>query len=187
MSIEKQNYKMDTDKQVFFYEQEFYVLSNFSAFAIEWQYHLYPTSEHLYHCMKFGGEKEGYLKSRGISLPAETIEKRHLIQQQIRAARSAHRAFELGQLNKQYRRLDWDEVKFVAMKNILREKVLQHSYVMKKLLETGNRELIEDSWRDDVWGWGPNKDGQNMLGKIWMELRDELIKNIKPKGENNVN
>lgn len=26
-------------------------------------------------------------------------------------------------------------------------------------------------WRDDFWGWGPNRDGQNMLGKLWMEIR----------------
>lgn len=29
------NYKLDNDNQVFFYEQEFYVLSNFSAQAIK--------------------------------------------------------------------------------------------------------------------------------------------------------
>src|ERR1700723_138238 len=30
------NHKLDTNTQVFFYEQDFYVLSNFSAFAIHW-------------------------------------------------------------------------------------------------------------------------------------------------------
>jgi predicted NAD-dependent protein-ADP-ribosyltransferase YbiA (DUF1768 family) len=34
--------------------------------------------------------------------------------------------------------------------------------------------LIEDSWRDDFWGWGENKDGKNMLGKLWMEVREEV-------------
>lgn len=38
----------------------------------------------------------------------------------------------------------------------------------------GDRELVEDSWRDDFWGWGPNRDGKNMLGKLWMELRAAL-------------
>ncbi len=40
-------------------------------------------------------------------------------------------------------------------------------------METGDRELIESSPIDSFWGWGPNKDGQNHLGKIWMKLRDE--------------
>ena len=30
------NHKLDTDQQVFFYEQDFYVLSNFSAFRVKW-------------------------------------------------------------------------------------------------------------------------------------------------------
>ncbi len=60
------------------------------------------------------------------------------------------------------------------MFNIISAKVAQHKYVYKKLLETGNREIIEDSWRDDYWGWGPNKDGKNMLGKLWMKLRYKL-------------
>lgn len=47
-------------------------------------------------------------------------------------------------------------------------------YVRRKLLATGDRELVEDSWRDDFWGWGPNRDGQNMLGKLWMEVRGEV-------------
>ncbi len=60
------------------------------------------------------------------------------------------------------------------MENILRAKIAQHPYVKKKLLDTGTRELVENSWRDDVWGWGPNKDGQNLLGKLWMKIRKDL-------------
>jgi len=48
------------------------------------------------------------------------------------------------------------------------------AYVKKKLIESGDKELIEDSWRDSYWGWGPNKDGENHLGKLWMEVRDEF-------------
>lgn len=62
------------------------------------------------------------------------------------------------------------------MKGILLAKVAQHPYVKKKLLQSGDRELIEDSWRDDFWGWGENKDGANHLGKLWMEVRNEIQK-----------
>lgn len=75
-----------------------------------------------------------------------------------------------------FRRSDWDAVKVDIMRNILRAKVDQHEYVRRKLLATGNRELIEDSWRDDFWGWGLNRDGQNMLGRLWMEIRTDLRK-----------
>jgi len=59
------------------------------------------------------------------------------------------------------------------MKEILRNKINQHPYVLKKLLQVGTRTIIEDSWRDSTWGWGSNKDGENLLGTIWMELRAE--------------
>jgi predicted NAD-dependent protein-ADP-ribosyltransferase YbiA (DUF1768 family) len=45
--------KPDTDKQVFFYEQDFYVLSNFSAFQVRWMGIDFATSEHVYHWEKF--------------------------------------------------------------------------------------------------------------------------------------
>ena len=62
----------------------------------------------------------------------------------------------------------------LIMRNILFAKAKQHEYVRRKLLETGDRELVEDSWRDDYWGWGPNRDGQNILGNLWMKIRAEL-------------
>lgn len=153
------NHKSDTDTQVFFYEQDFYVLSNFSAFTIQWGGLRFDTSEAVYHWQKFRGR---------VGDPENSI------QEKIRLAPSAHEAFRIAQQEKWLRRSDWDEVKFDVMRDILRAKVEQHEYVRTKLLATGDRELIEDSWRDDVWGWGPNKDGQNMLGKIWMEIREEI-------------
>ncbi len=87
---------------------------------------------------------------------------------------SAHDSQKLSHQYKDKYRKDWDQIKVGIMKDILREKVKQHSYVLKKLKDSGDRELVEDSWRDDFWGWGPEKDGQNMLGKLWMEIREGL-------------
>ena len=47
--------------------------------------------------------------------------------------------------------------------------------VIEKLIETGDCELIESSLIDSFWGWGPNKDGANHLGRVWMTLRDEFL------------
>lgn len=150
-------HKLDTIDQVFFYEQDFYVLSNFSAFTLYWnraELIRFDTSEAAYHWEKFPDEPD--------------------IQYQIVNAPSAHEAFKLAEANRNWRRPDWDEVKIGIMRDILRAKAEQHEYVRRKLLATGDRELVEDSWRDDFWGWGPNRDGQNMLGKLWMEIRAEL-------------
>lgn len=150
-------HKLDNKDQVFFYEQEFYVLSNFSAFTLIWKGIRFDTSEAAYHFEKF-----------------ETKEDLYKLKEQILYAPSAHEAFKIAQKNKHLIRKDWDEVKVPIMKEILRAKVYQHEYVRKKLLETGDRELIEDSWRDDFWGWGKNQDGKNILGKLWMEIREEI-------------
>lgn len=146
---------LDTDKQVFFYEQDFYVLSNFSAFHVHIFGLDFDTAEHAYHYQKFAGTN-------------------HSLASEIWSARSAHDAFKIAEANKRERRSDWDAVKVKFMRDILRAKVTQHEYVRRKLLATGDRELIENSWRDAFWGWGANRDGQNQLGKLWMEVRAEL-------------
>lgn len=150
----REHHKLDTPTQVFFYEQDFYVLSNFSAFRLGWQGHYFDTSEAAYHWEKFPDHPT--------------------IQRHIMLSDSAHGAFKLAERYRAARRKDWDAVKVDIMRCILYAKAEQHEYVCHKLLATGNRELIEDSSRDDFWGWGPNRDGQNMLGKLWMEIRAEL-------------
>lgn len=146
--------KPDTMSHVFFYEQDCYVLSNFSAFRIEWKGREFDTSEAAYHWEKFPDHS--------------------MIQHEIQCARSAHDAYKIAERNRDKRRSDWDVIKVNIMKDILIAKVSQHEYVKQKLLETGVRTLVEDSWRDDFWGWGPNRTGQNMLGRLWMEIRREI-------------
>ncbi len=158
-------HKLDTDTQVFFYEQDFYILSNFSSFRVRWRGIDFDTSEHAYHFAKFTD-----VENHGISDQATDAAR------ELRVSRSAHEAFKIAERNKIHRRADWDEVKIGIMKDILLAKVTQHEYVYRKLLATGDRELIEDSWRDACWGWGADKKGQNLLGKIWMEIREELRK-----------
>jgi ribA/ribD-fused uncharacterized protein len=154
------NNKLDTDEQVFFYEQDFYVLSNFSAFTLLWRGFRFGTSEAAYHFEKF------FYPGNGIVA--------NLVADQIKNSISAHDAFKIAERHKPHRRPNWDDVKVAIMRDILRAKVDQHEYVRRKLMVTGNRELVEDSWRDDFWGWGPNRDGKNWLGKLWMEIRSEL-------------
>ncbi len=161
---------LDTPERVCFYEQDFYVLSNFSAFEVMWSdSYSFKTAEHCYHWLRFAtGAANGKLGGAVPSAEAMTVA------DQVRRATSAHDAFKIAQANKHLQRADWDSVKVDKMRLIIRAKALQHEYVRRKLLDTGDRELVENSWRDDFWGWGSNRDGQNMLGKLWMELRANL-------------
>jgi len=60
------------------------------------------------------------------------------------------------------------------MKTALRAKFTQHEDLKKILLDTGDRELIEDSPVDYQWGCGKDGTGQNLLGKALVEIRQEL-------------
>jgi len=144
---------LDTPERVCFYEQDFYVLSNFSAFNLQYGGHIYPTAEHAYQTEKFFD---------------------NVIRFEIANAPSAHDAFKTAERKKPWRRHDWEDVKVGIMREILLAKVHQHPYVRRKLLETRNRELVENSWRDSFWGWGPRQNGLNMLGKLWMGIRTTL-------------
>ena len=60
------------------------------------------------------------------------------------------------------------------MEEILRAKTEQHEDVRDVLKKTGKRTIIENSPVDSFWGIGHDGKGQNVVGKIWMKIRDEL-------------
>ena len=66
------------------------------------------------------------------------------------------------------------------------EKYNQNANLKKLILDTGNREIVEASPRDRVWGIGMGENnpdaedkskwkGRNILGKILMKVRDAFI------------
>ena len=138
-----------------FYPREFYVFDNFSAFAIEFEGPHYPTVEHAYQSLSFKGADD--------RLADEIIH-----------AKSAHDAQKIAYANKDKRRSDWDVIKLNVMEKLLRAKIEQHPYVKKKLLDTFDYAIVEDSPKDDYWGCGIHRDGANHLGKLWVKLRTEI-------------
>jgi ribA/ribD-fused uncharacterized protein len=61
------------------------------------------------------------------------------------------------------------------MKRLLALKVKQHPDLAVKLLQTGSRELVEWApWGDSFWGINKKHQGENWLGRLWMEIRHEL-------------
>ena len=140
-----------------FYPREFYCLDNFSSFKVEWDGYLYASLEETYQTAKF-------LKSAPEI--AEEIKKSH----------SAHEAQKIAFANKDKVRSDWQEVKLTIMEELLRKKLQQNPYVKQKLLQTKDYIIVEDSPKDNFWGWGKDRTGENHLGKLWMKLRDELLK-----------
>lgn len=69
-------------------------------------------------------------------------------------------------------RKDWESIKDQVMLDILRSKFFRRS-LRKQLLNTGDAELVEvNSWGDTYWGVCKGK-GENRLGKLLMQVRDE--------------
>lgn len=72
-------------------------------------------------------------------------------------------------------RPDWDDVKYDVMYQVCKAKFLQNKSLAKKLIETGNAELVEgNTWGDKIWGVCDGV-GENHLGKTLMRIREELI------------
>jgi ribA/ribD-fused uncharacterized protein len=71
-------------------------------------------------------------------------------------------------------RSDWEEVKYEVMKHIVRDKFTRNNNLKCQLIDTGNAKLIEGNTHNDT-DWGVcNGVGKNWLGKILMEIREEI-------------
>jgi ribA/ribD-fused uncharacterized protein len=144
------------DEVIGFYPREFYPLDNFSSFKVEYQGYLYASCEEAYQALSFKGASEE-------------------LYQKVINSHSADEAQRIAYTNRDKQRKDWNEVKVEIMEQLLRAKLEQNPYVKKKLLQTKGYIIVEDSPKDNFWGWGPNRDGFNQLGKLWMKIRDEII------------
>ena len=71
-------------------------------------------------------------------------------------------------------RKDWEEIKFKVMYDIVKDKFSRNKKLKSLLVQTGNEYLQEENtWGDRIWGTC-NGYGQNMLGHILMQVRNEL-------------
>lgn len=140
-----------------FYPREFYPFCNFSSFQVQWRGRLWQTSEHAYQAAHF-------------------FETAPELAEQIYNVRSAHEAYKIAKANADKAPENWEDIKEGIMLDICRHKLSQHRYIQQKLHETGTALIVEDSPKDSFWGWGPDRQGRNALGSVWMQLRAELRK-----------
>ncbi|MFC1811915.1 NADAR domain-containing protein [Thermodesulfobacteriota bacterium] len=77
-------------------------------------------------------------------------------------------------------RPDWFNVRVNIMRWCLRIKLVQNWKKFGSLLiSTGDRPIVEESKKDDFWGAKPKGEdilvGKNVLGRLLMELREQLL------------
>lgn len=142
-----------------FYTDTYHPLDNCSAYSIFWRKRKWPTLEHAYQAEKF--------TSRSII-------------KEIFNAGSPFKAKKIAHEFSSKKRPEWDDLyKISTMKALMNAKANQHPEVLELLLATEGLDLVENSPTDSFWGRGPNWKGENMVGKLWTEIRRERIKMIR--------
>lgn len=129
---------------------DFSFLSNFHESIVRFEGESYKTVEHAYQTQK-------------------TLDpwSRRL----VREASSPGEAKQLGKSVKA--RSDWEKVKVDIMRQLVKKK-FENPFMTPLLLATGDAEIVEvNTWGDDFWGVCRGE-GQNILGKILMDVRKEL-------------
>lgn len=147
-------------------------LSNMAPFPIQYQNTVYLTNEALFQCLRFE------------DFPGDP----KLKQQAQEAIRAQNSPMVVKWVSKRwFKDLGFhvnigDEQDLERMRLCLKLKINQHRHLVSELLKTEDKLIIEDSsnqkgktrniwgatYKDGVW------DGQNEMGRLWMELRAQL-------------
>lgn len=127
--------------------------SNFADFPILLGKKKWPTTEHYFQAQKFSDPKD---------------------KEEVRKANTPHIAARLGRDRKKKIRKDWDAAKIGVMRQALEAKFTQHEELKRLLISTGSAKLVEHTANDNYWGDGGDGSGQNMLGRLLMDIRAKL-------------
>src|ERR1043165_331787 len=74
----------------------------------------------------------------------------------------------------QYVDPSWQSINVQVMEWVVKTKFEQHPILAKRLLETGDKKLVEHTEVDRFWGDGGDGSGRNMLGEVLMRVRKQL-------------
>jgi N-glycosidase YbiA len=128
-------------------------LGNWYPAALFLKGKIWPTSEHYYQAQKMAGTENEEV-CRRLGSPRQTYEMTRRPDISIRK--------------------DWDQVKLAVMNEAVYAKFKQNPDLVERILATGDAELVENSPIDSYWGIGQDGNGQNMFGKILMDVRQKL-------------
>lgn len=147
------NVRLDAEMSMFneinSFRNENYFLSNMRPTKVTYKGVTYKSAEAAFQAQKCANERD---KAKFADLTGKQ-------------ARSEGRKVKL--------RDDWESVKVDVMRDVVRAK-FSDKELAKKLVATGYRNLVEgNTWNDTFWGVSGGI-GENQLGKILMEVREEL-------------
>lgn len=138
-------------------EKPYGVFSNLHRTPVVFEGREFPTAEHAYQAGKASKEA---VREWILSAPTPSL-----------VAMAAHGLYTWDIVP------SWSKIKFDRMRDVLRAKFAQHEDLRALLLATGQARLVEAGTTNNAVNrlWGEvNGKGQNMLGILLMEVRDEL-------------
>ena len=134
---------------------EDHLLSTVSDHPIELEGHHWASAEHYYQLKVVASP--GALK-------------------RIRASETGLKAYKIGRPWYRKKVKNWKEVRRVIMTRALYTKIQMYPEVKQALLDTQDQKIVETSAYEHYWGIGRDLRGENVLGQIWMDIREKLIK-----------
>jgi len=137
-------------------EHEF--LSNFAIVDVEYKGIVYPSVEHAFQSAKCNG-KDWKIKCQDRGIKPGKIKS---LAKHVKVVEN------------------WGNLRLEVMRDCVKAKFQQEPF-KQKLIDTGHEHIQEGNhWYDSFWGvrTDTNK-GQNHLGRIIMDVRDELLFGIK--------
>lgn len=168
-------------------DQPYYQFSNFYHSPIVLDGEQWSTTEHYYQAQKFNDPQSvRSIEYMTIIRQADTPNKIFLLANQKKGGGYKSKWIvsketmnvPINQVVDQYKdvkiRPDWEEIKLDVMRRALYAKFTQHTDLSELLVSTGSSQIMEDSPRDNYWGIGEDGTGSNWLGRLLMELRDQL-------------
>lgn len=156
------NVKVSSESEIRFYranEKPYGAFSNLYPRPVEFDGEVYLTAEHAYQA---GKAAKKAVRQWILSAPNPAL-----------VAMAAHGLYSWDVVP------NWAIIKFDRMRRVLFAKYRQHQDLRTLLLSTGEARLVESATTNNAVNrlWGEvNGKGENMLGKLLMEVRAELRK-----------
>lgn len=143
----------------------------------------FPTSEHLYQWAKFNYPSATpvtlfyaeFVRNASTPNKSKIIANQKLEPERYPWIKEVNNIIRNGLANGVQMNPNWENVKIDVMRTVLALKFADPE-LKQMLLDTSDALIQENSPYDNFYGIGKDGSGQNMLGKLLMELRDKLRK-----------
>ena len=162
------------------FKGRWFFLSNFYPCDIKHKGIIYPSTEHYYVAQKFKGMQ--FYNGHYFTEPD--------FKELLCKVKKASDVKKMGRTLKN--RSDWDSIKYDVMEWGVRYKFSENDNLKKMILSTGDENLVEfNFWHDNYWGSCTcvkcGDEGVNNLGKLLMQIREELKPIKQPSFEDRMN